>query len=113
MSRLGDKLRMAGTAELNGFDTSINLERCDAIASRVKSMFPNAGLDYSRAIRWAGLRPTTPSNVPYIGRTAHKNVYLNTGHGTLGWTLACGSGSAVADLVSGKDPLVNFPFSGK
>lgn len=113
MSRLGDKLRMAGTAELNGFDTSINLERCDAIASRVKSMFPNAGLDHSRAIRWAGLRPTTPSNVPYIGRTAHKNVYLNTGHGTLGWTLACGSGSAVADLVSGKDPLVNFPFSGK
>jgi D-amino-acid dehydrogenase len=59
---------------------------------------------------WTGLRPATPSNVPLIGRTRLKNLFLNTGHGTLGWTLACGSGSALADLISGREPQVAFPF---
>jgi D-amino-acid dehydrogenase len=61
---------------------------------------------------WAGLRPATPGNVPVIGRTRHANLFLNTGHGTLGWTLAAGSGRALADLVSGRPPEVNFGFLG-
>ena len=60
--------------------------------------------------RWAGLRPATPSNVPLIGRTPLRNLFVNTGHGTLGWTLACGSGQAIADLVSGREPAVDFGF---
>jgi D-amino-acid dehydrogenase len=59
------------------------------------------------------LRPATPSNVPYIGGTRYRNLYLNTGHGTLGWTHACGSGRALADIVDGRTPDVDFPFSGK
>ncbi|MFL6582871.1 MAG: D-amino acid dehydrogenase [Burkholderiales bacterium] len=110
ISRLGSRLRAAGTAELTGYDTSLNPPRCDAILSRLELLFPGAG-DYARASRWAGLRPMTPSNVPVIGRTRYRNLYLNTGHGTLGWTLACGAGQAAADLISGRRPQVDFPFS--
>lgn len=109
MSRLGDFLRMAGTAELNGFDRSINDERCEGILKRVKKLFPQ-GVDYERAKKWAGLRPMTPSSVPIVGRTKFGNLYLNSGHGTLGWTLACGSGSAIADMVSGERPEIDFSF---
>ena len=109
ISRLGNRLRAAGTAELTGYDTSLNDARCDAILSRVGQLFPGAG-DYASASRWAGLRPATPSNVPLIGRTRYRNLYLNTGHGTLGWTLACGSGRAAADLIAGRHPEVDFPF---
>lgn len=109
LSRLGERLRCAGTAELNGYDTSINKMRCAAILRRVEDLFPalagSADVKY-----WAGLRPATPSNVPVIGRTRYVNLYLNTGHGTLGWTLAAGSGRALADLVSGRRPEVDFPF---
>jgi D-amino-acid dehydrogenase len=110
-SRLGDRLRIAGTAELNGFDRSLNRVRCQAIVQRVESLFPGAG-DASRAEFWAGLRPATPSNVPYIGRSRVPNLFLNTGHGTLGWTHACGSGAALADLVCGREPEVDFDFTG-
>src|SRR3954471_24846433 len=110
ISRLGSRLRAAGTAELTGYDTAVSAPRCDAILSRRKQLFPAAG-DYANASRWAGLRPMTPSNVPLIGRTRYRNLYLNTGHGTLGWTLACGSGQAAADLIAGRQPPVNFPFS--
>jgi D-amino-acid dehydrogenase len=109
MSRLGNRLRAAGTAELNGYDTSLNDTRCNAILERVKNLFPGAA-PYNEATRWTGLRPATPSNVPLIGRTRYRNLYLNTGHGTLGWTLACGSGRALADLVGGRAPEVEFPF---
>ena len=109
ISRLGDRLRAAGTAELAGYDTSVNEVRCNAIVERIRELFPAL-----RAIepshRWAGLRPATPGNVPLIGRTRLKNLFLNTGHGTLGWTLACGSGRALADLVSGREPGVAFGF---
>jgi D-amino-acid dehydrogenase len=109
LSRLGERLRCAGTAELNGYDTSINKMRCAAILRRVENLFPalagTADVKY-----WAGLRPATPSNVPLIGRTRVPNLYLNTGHGTLGWTLAAGSGRALADLVSGRRPEVDFNF---
>jgi D-amino-acid dehydrogenase len=109
ISRLGNRLRAAGTAELTGYDTSLNDARCDAILSRIEQLFPSAG-DYAGASRWAGLRPATPSNVPLIGRTRYRNLFLNTGHGTLGWTLACGSGRAAADLIGGRRPGVDFPF---
>lgn len=108
-SRLGDRLRVAGTAELNGYDLSLNLIRCEALVKRTFELFPEAGerdaVDY-----WTGLRPATPSNVPLIGQTRYKNLYLNTGHGTLGWTMACGSGAALADLMSGKQAAVEFAF---
>lgn len=103
LSRLGDRLRIAGTAELNGYNTEINQVRCEAIVKRVMDLFPDAG-DPSKATYWAGLRPATPSNLPVIGATKYANLFINTGHGTLGWTLACGSGRILADVVSGRAP---------
>ncbi|HEX9185133.1 MAG TPA: D-amino acid dehydrogenase [Burkholderiales bacterium] len=109
VSRLGERLRVAGTAELTGYDTTINEARCAAIVERVGRLFP--ALAAARDITyWAGLRPATPTNVPVIGRTRIANLFLNTGHGTLGWTLAAGSGRALADLVSGRKPEVDFRF---
>lgn len=110
-SRLGDRLRIAGTAELNGYDRDLNRVRCEAIVRRVEELFPGAG-DTERAQFWTGLRPATPSNVPLIGRSKVKNLFLNTGHGTLGWTHACGSGKSIARIVSGLQPEVNFAFTG-
>ena len=109
MSRLGDRLRVAGTAELAGYDTAINEVRCRAIVRRTFELFPQAGRP-DEAQFWAGLRPATPGGVPCIGRTRYANLYLNTGHGTLGWTMACGSGAAIADIVSGKKPEPDFRF---
>ena len=109
-SRLGDRMRIAGTAELNGYDTGLNLRRCHAILRRVRELFPGAG-DEAGATFWTGLRPATPSNVPYIGRTSYPKLFLNTGHGTLGWTHSCGSGRALADIVSGRQPEVDFAFT--
>jgi len=110
-SRLGDRLRIAGTAELNGYDRDLNRVRCEAIVRRVEELFPGAG-DTERAQFWTGLRPATPSNVPLIGRSKVKNLFLNTGHGTLGWTHACGSGKSIARIVSGLQPELNFAFTG-
>jgi D-amino-acid dehydrogenase len=109
ISRLGNRLRAAGTAELTGYDTSVNAIRCDAIVQRIRHLFPALGT-IEPVDRWAGLRPATPDNVPIIGRTRLQNLFLNTGHGTLGWTLACGSGRVLADLVSGRTPEVAFRF---
>jgi D-amino-acid dehydrogenase len=110
-SRLGDRLRIAGTAELNGYDRDLNRVRCEAIVRRTEELFPGAG-DTERAQFWTGLRPATPSNVPIIGRSKLANLYLNTGHGTLGWTHACGSGKSIARIVSGLEPEVAFAFVG-
>lgn len=110
-SRLGDRLRIAGTAELNGYDRHLNAVRCEAILRRVEELFPGAG-EASAAQFWSGLRPATPSNVPIIGRSKLPNLYLNTGHGTLGWTHACGSGKSIARIVSGQAPEVDFAFTG-
>jgi D-amino-acid dehydrogenase len=109
-SRLGNRLRIAGTAELNGYDRDLNRVRCEAIVRRVQALFPGAG-DASQAQFWTGLRPATPSNVPIIGATKLPNLFLNTGHGTLGWTHACGSGKSVARIVSGLAPEVDFAFT--
>jgi len=110
-SRLGARLRVAGTCELNGYVRDLNPVRCDAITRRVRALFPGA-CDYDAATYWTGLRPLTPSNVPYVGRTRYDNLYLNTGHGTLGWTMGAGSGRAIADIVSGRRPEVAFAFCG-
>ncbi|HYL26055.1 MAG TPA: D-amino acid dehydrogenase [Burkholderiales bacterium] len=110
-SRLGERLRIAGTAELDGYNTQLNEVRCRAILRRTLELFPGAG-DPERVQYWTGLRPATPSNVPYIGATRYPNLYLNTGHGTLGWTHACGSGRAIADIVSGRRPEIDFAFTG-
>lgn len=108
-SRLGNRLRIAGTAELNGFDTDVNRVRCEAILARARQLFPGLG-DTAKATFWAGLRPATPSNVPIIGRARVPNLWFNTGHGTLGWTLGCGSARALAALMAGRAPDVAFPF---
>lgn len=105
----GDRLRIAGTAELNGYDRDLNRVRCEAIVRRVEQLFPGAG-HLDQASFWTGLRPATPSNLPLIGRTRLPNLYLNTGHGTLGWTHACGSGKSIARIVSGLAPEVDFAF---
>jgi D-amino-acid dehydrogenase len=105
-----DRLRIAGTAELNGYDRDLNRVRCEAIVRRVEELFPGAG-DGERAQFWTGLRPATPSNVPLIGRTRVGGLFLNTGHGTLGWTHACGSGKSIARIITGLKPEVNFAFT--
>ncbi len=111
-ARLGDRLRVAGTAELSGYDNTVDRGRCDAILNRARELFPR--LEAASDIEyWAGLRPATPSNIPIIGRTRYENLYCNTGHGTLGWTLACGSARAIADIMSGRTPAIDFPFGGE
>jgi D-amino-acid dehydrogenase len=109
-SRLGGRLRVAGTAELAGYELGVNAARCAAIRERTRVLFP--GVDEGADIEyWAGLRPATPTNTPLIGATRYPNLFLNTGHGTLGWTLACGSARALAEIVSGRPPGVSFAFT--
>ena len=110
-SRLGDRLRVAGTAELSGYSRQLNFTRCRAIVRRAAEIMPEAG-HWDQAEFWTGLRPATPSNVPYIGKSHFANLYLNTGHGTLGWTHSCGSAAALADIIDGRKPEVDFTFSG-
>ncbi len=105
-SRLGGRLRVAGTAEFAGYDTSLNDARCAALLARAFTLFPRAGRR-AEAEFWAGLRPATPNNVPLIGMSRFRNLFVNTGHGTLGWTMACGSGRLMADLVSGRLPEID------
>jgi D-amino-acid dehydrogenase len=112
LTRLGQRLRVAGTAELSGWDLTLDRTRCEALTQRTFELFPDAG-DRDSARYWTGLRPATPSNVPLIGRTRYRNLFLNTGHGTLGWTMACGSGRALADVVAGRKPEVDFQFVGR
>lgn len=108
-SRLGERLRIAGMAELGNVDLQLDPARCELLLRRTEALFPGAG-DVSQARYWCGLRPSTPSNLPCIGRTPYPNLYLDTGHGTLGWTHACGSGRALADIVCGRRPEIDFPF---
>jgi D-amino-acid dehydrogenase len=98
-SRLGERLRIAGTAEFSGHDMSIRPERIAPLLHRVRTIFPRLEFADAAVERWTGLRPATPNNVPIIGPTRFANLYLNTGHGTLGWTMAAGSGRLLADHV--------------
>ncbi len=105
-SNLGDRLRIAGTAELSGYGRQLNHARCEAILQNVRKLFPSAG-NFGAAKFWSGLRPATPSNLPYVGRSRVRNLWLNTGHGTLGWTMGAATGKRVADMIhSGEAPVV-------
>ena len=106
-SRLGNRLRCAGTAEMAGHDSSLNVKRLAMITDHARRLFPDGG-DFDRAEPWTGLRPVTPDSVPLLGATQLKNLWLNTGHGTLGWTMACGSGRLVAAMVSGKPAEISL-----
>ena len=106
ITRLGDKLRAAGTAELAGYDLSLRPSRLATISHVLGDLFPGA-TNPAKAQYWCGLRPMTPDNPPVLGPTPYKNLYLNTGHGTLGWTMACGSGKLIANLVSGQRPEID------
>lgn len=108
-SRLGNRLRIAGTAEFNGYNLALNEVRCQALIARTQQLFPRLQVAGEPAF-WCGLRPATPSNVPLIGRTRYANLWLNAGHGTLGWTMACGSAAALTDLLGGRRPEPDFPF---
>ena len=110
-SRLGERLRVAGTAEFAGYDTSLNDVRCQALLKRTAELFPTVGRPANVEF-WAGLRPATPSNVPLIGATRLSHLYVNAGHGTLGWTMACGTGKLLADIVAGRAPEIDpAPYS--
>src|SRR5512144_1816329 len=100
-SRLGSRLRVAGTAEFVGWDASVTEARARFLLAKAVELFPDCG-EVGQAEFWAGLRPSTPDGVPVLGRAGFYNLFLNTGHGTLGWTMACGSGRLVADLVLGR-----------
>ncbi len=102
-TRLGDRIRVGGTAEIAGYDTTLHPSRRGPLDRSLRELFPRAG-DASRASFWCGLRPMTPDGTPVLGRSRLSNLYLNTGHGTLGWTMAAGSGQVLADIVSGKTP---------
>ena len=94
---------------MSGYSRDLNHARCRAIVRNIKGLFPRAG-NFERATFWSGLRPATPSNIPYVGRTRYRNLWLDTGHGTLGWTLCAGSGRAIVDIISGRAPAVDFRF---
>jgi len=116
ISRLGDHIRIAGTAELSGFDLNLTSPtarvRCAALVKRYEELFPGVA-DTSEPNFWTGLRPSTPTNIPYIGRsTKARNLWLNAGHGTLGWTHGAGSGRAMAELIAGRKPAMQFGFYG-
>ena len=100
-SRLGDRLRVAGTAEIGSSDRSLNPGRIKALKSQAQAIFPGAG-NYESAEPWAGFRPMTPDGAPIIGETKYKNLFLNTGHGSLGWSLACGSAHILAEIIAGR-----------
>jgi len=112
MSRLGDRLRVAGTAELAGYSSTLNPRRCRLLTDRASALFPDA-CDWDAARFWTGLRPATPGNVPLIGRSRIPNLFLNTGHGTLGWTEGPGSGRALAELIGGRAPEIGFAFTAR
>jgi D-amino-acid dehydrogenase len=105
MTRFDDRIRVGGMAELAGFDLSLNPRRRETLEMVVGDLFPGSG-DLAQAEFWTGLRPMTPDSTPVVGATAYPELYLNTGHGTLGWTMACGSGQLVADLVTGRQPAI-------
>jgi D-amino-acid dehydrogenase len=106
ITRLGDRIRVGGTAEISGYSSSLDAARRATLDHSLTDMFPRGG-DLSKATFWCGLRPMTPDGPPVIGATRYSNLHLNTGHGTLGWTMACGSGRVLADMLSGRKPDID------
>ncbi|WP_374351607.1 D-amino acid dehydrogenase [Chitinimonas sp.] len=107
ITRFDQRIRVGGMAELMGYDLSLNPRRRETLEMVVNSLFPTGG-DVAAAEFWTGLRPMTPDGTPIVGATPYANLSLNTGHGTLGWTMACGSGKLVADLVLGKPAEISI-----
>ncbi len=107
ITRLGDRIRVGGTAEVSGYDLTPRPARRATLERSVGDLFPGGG-DTAAATFWCGLRPMTPDGPPIIGGTRLKNLFLNTGHGTLGWTMACGSGRVIADLLSNRKPEIDL-----
>lgn len=106
ITRLGDRIRVGGTAEVAGYNLTLYPSRRATLEHSVGDLFGRGG-DLSRATFWTGLRPMTPDGPPIIGGTRYKNLYLNTGHGTLGWTMACGSARVLAEQLSGRAPDID------
>ena len=106
VTRLGDRIRVGGTAELAGFSLNLREARRATLNHVVTDLFPRGG-DVSKASFWCGLRPMTPDGTPIIGTTPVQNLLLATGHGTLGWTMAAGTGRVIADMISGKKPDID------
>ncbi len=105
VTRLGDRIRVGGMAELAGFDLKLRQPRRETLEMVVNDLFPGAG-ETQQATFWTGLRPMTPDSTPIVGGCDYANLFLNTGHGTLGWTMACGSGRLIADLMAGVRPAI-------
>jgi len=105
VTRFDNRIRVGGMAEVVGFDKSLKLARRATLEMVVNDLFPGAG-ETSQATFWTGLRPMTPDGTPIVGATPLPNLYLNTGHGTLGWTMSCGSGQLLADLMTGRKPAI-------
>jgi len=106
VTRFDDRIRVGGMAEVGGFDLSLSPRRRATLEKVVRDLYPHGG-DLTRAEFWTGLRPATPDGTPVIGATPFRNLFLNTGHGTLGWTMACGSGRYLADLMSARQPQIS------
>jgi D-amino-acid dehydrogenase len=101
ITRLGDRIRVGGMAELSGYNNHLSPARRATLEHSVTGLFPTAG-DVGKASFWTGLRPMTPDGTPIIGQSRYGNLFINSGHGTLGWTMATGSGRIITDLISGK-----------
>ena len=106
ITRLGDRIRVGGTAELSGYNTRLHPARRATLELSARSLFP-AGGDYTNVTFWTGMRPMTPDGTPIVGASRYRNLWFNTGHGTLGWTMACGSGRVVTDLITGREPAID------
>lgn len=106
ITRFDDRIRVGGMAEIRGYDLKVNPSKGDTLKMIVQDLFPEAA-DTSQIDLWTGLRPATPDGTPIVGATKFSNLFLNTGHGTLGWTMACGSGRMLADLLAGKQPQIS------
>jgi D-amino-acid dehydrogenase len=106
LTRLGDRIRVGGTAEISGYSDKLYAARRATLDHSLTDLFPRGG-DIKKATFWSGLRPMTPDGPPVIGATRFANLHLNTGHGTLGWTMACGSGRVLADMLSGRKPDID------
>jgi D-amino-acid dehydrogenase len=106
ITRFEDRIRVGGMAEIAGYSKALNPRRRETLEMVVTDLFPGGG-DVSKASFWTGLRPMTPDSTPIVGATPLRNLFLNTGHGTLGWTMACGSAAVISDLVSGKVPAIH------
>ncbi|MCB1792645.1 MAG: D-amino acid dehydrogenase [Gammaproteobacteria bacterium] len=107
VTRLGDRIRVAGTAELTGYSLALKPQRRGTVTHVVRDLFPDGG-DIEQAEFWTGLRPMTPDGTPVVGPTPYSNLYLNTGHGTLGWTMSCGSGRLLADVMNERQPEIDI-----